>query len=187
MVYSDAEYTAMLEGQKMSELKNIATTIVKHVRFTLAGKRKADIIAHLVKHTQFDDVSGVTLRGDITKVPEADLLRETSVTASGVKRKARNDAGVKKPITTKAIKEKNIKGMKESMLSEIKAQTERAKMIKGGAMLNAIVERSGNKVIKLPGEKMIPKVKKPTGSKPSVRQPRKDKGIPRGPRKVKEL
>lgn len=181
MVYSDDEYTAMLEQQSMKDLKNMVTTIVKNVRFTLTGKRKGDIIAHLVKHTQFDDVAGVTLRGDITKVPEADLLRETSVTASGMKRKARADVGSIKPTGAKARK------MKAPMLAEIKAQTERAKMIKGGAMLNAIVERSGNKVIKLPGEKMIPKVKKPSGPKPAVRQPRKDKGIPRGPRKAKEV
>jgi hypothetical protein len=179
MVYSDDEYAALLEGQTMKDLKNMVTTIVKNVRFTLTGKRKGDIIDHLVKHTQFDDVTGVTLRGDITKVPEADLLRETSVTASGMKRKTRDDAGSIKPTSAKAMK------MKAPMLAEIKAQTERAKLIKGKAMMNAITERlSGNKFNQAVLSERIPTVKKPGKA---ARQPRSDKGVPRGPRKVKEI
>lgn len=181
MVYSDAEYTAMLEGQSMKDLKNMVTTIVKNVRFTLTGKRKAEIIAHLVKHTQFDDVAGVTLRGDITKVPEADLLRETSVTASGMKRKARADTGSIKPTGAKAMK------MKAPMLAEIKAKTDKAKMIKGKAMMNAIVEKRGGKFNEAVQPEAIPTVKKPSGPKLAVRQPRKDKGVKRGPRKAKEV
>ena len=177
MVYSDAEYTAMLEGQSMKDLKNMVTTIVKHVRFTLTGKRKAEIIAHLVKHTQFDDVAGVTLRGDITKVPEEDLLRETSVTASGMKRKARADTGSIKPTGAKAMK------MKAPMLAEIKARPRTKKVL----LENAIREKKGGKFNEMVQSKPIPMVKIPSGPKPAVRQPRKDKGVKRGPRKAKEV
>lgn len=93
---SATQYKLFLESKKMSELKNIITSVVKHVRFTLTGRKKQELIDHLVANTWYDvSKKNFVLMGNLEKAPL--VVRDTYLTAKGVPRKIRSDNGKKKP------------------------------------------------------------------------------------------
>jgi hypothetical protein len=103
---SGEPYKEFLNGKKMSELKNMITTVVKHVRFTLTGKKKAELIDHLMEHTRYDTkANSVILMGKLDTVPlPASGVRDTSKTAAGKPRKVRADKGIMKIKEAKNLK-----------------------------------------------------------------------------------
>lgn len=178
---SGEQYKEYLKGKKMSELKNMITTIVKHVRFTLTGKRKDELISHLMEHTRLDTNSNsVILMGklDTVNLPEGEV-RDTSKTASGAPRKTRNDKG------THRIKEsKTIQKIVVPMPVK-KVVKDSEKMASDKAKLDMMVKQEVAKPMPALKNKMLPTVaetgyvKKPLPPGLKLRKPRtkKDKTI----------
>jgi hypothetical protein len=184
---SSAEYKEFLMAKKMSELKNMITTIVKHVRFTLTGKRKNELVDHLLEHTRFNNnTKTVILMRDLESVDlPKDGVRDTSVTAAGAPRKTRSDKGKMK------IKEsKNIEKVVVPMSTK-KVVKGSEKMKSDKAKLDMMVKQESSKGMKpsmvmtsLPTPKMLPTVAQTNYVKPAppTKKPRKlrsDKGQPR--------
>ena len=184
---SSAEYKEFLMAKKMSELKNMITTIVKHVRFTLTGKRKNELVDHLLEHTRFNNnTKTVILMRDLESVDlPKDGVRDTSITASGAPRKTRADKGKMK------IKEsKNIEKVVVPMSTK-KVVKGSEKMKSDKAKLDMMVKQESSKGMKpsmvmtsLPTPKMLPTVAQTNYVKPAppTKKPRKlrsDKGQPR--------
>jgi hypothetical protein len=186
---SSAEYKEFLMAKKMSELKNMITTIVKHIRFTLTGKRKNELVDHLMEHTRFNNnTKTVILMRDLESVnlPEGGV-RDTSVTASGAPRKPRDDKGKIKikeskniekvvvPMSTKKVvkdseKMKSDKAKLDMMVKqEAAAPAPKQKKKSIGSMKPAMVMTS------LPVPKMLPTVAETNYVKPAppTKKPRK--------------
>jgi hypothetical protein len=49
------EYENFLKSKKIVELKNIARSYIKHIKFAYTKVKKADLIKHLLKHTMLED------------------------------------------------------------------------------------------------------------------------------------
>jgi len=49
------EYENFLKSKKIVELKNIARSYIKHIKFAYTKVKKADLIKHLLKHTMLQD------------------------------------------------------------------------------------------------------------------------------------
>jgi hypothetical protein len=49
------EYKKYLKSKKVVELKNIARSYIKHVKFAFTGVKKGELIDHLLKHTIMED------------------------------------------------------------------------------------------------------------------------------------
>ena len=49
------EYKKYLKSKKVVELKNIARSYIKHVKFAFTGVKKGELINHLLKHTMLED------------------------------------------------------------------------------------------------------------------------------------
>ena len=49
------EYENFLKSKKIVELKNIARSYIKHIKFAYTKVKKADLIKHLLKHTILQD------------------------------------------------------------------------------------------------------------------------------------
>jgi hypothetical protein len=174
---SGEQYKEYLNTKKMSELKNMITTVVKHVRFTLSGKKKEELINHLMEHTRLDTKSNsVILMGklDTVMLPEGQV-RDTSKTASGATRKVRADKGIKKIKESKTI-EKIVVPM-----SSKKAE----KLASDKAKLDMMVKQEASKPMPVLKNKMLPTVAEtgyvkkvlPPGLK--LRKKRSDAGEPR--------
>jgi len=170
---SGEQYKEYLNTKKMSELKNMITTIVKHVRFTLSGKKKEELVNHLVAHTRLDTkTNSVILMGklDTVMLPEGQV-RDTSKTASGAPRKTRNDKGVKKIKESKTI-EKIVVPMVKQEASKPKKNLIR-------------IKKPGMVITSTQTPKMLPTVaetgyvKKPEPPGFKLRKKRSDAGEPR--------
>jgi hypothetical protein len=86
-MYSDEEFRAYLNNPKLTlaKLKNIVTTFIKGVRFSLSGKNKADLINHIVKNAQMDEGLNIYLR------PELSMINSVRKPTT---RKPRSDKGI---------------------------------------------------------------------------------------------
>jgi hypothetical protein len=51
----EEEYQKFLKSKKVVELKNIARSYIKHIKFTYTKAKKVDLIKHLLKHTMLED------------------------------------------------------------------------------------------------------------------------------------
>jgi hypothetical protein len=49
------QYENFLKSKKIVELKNIARSYIKHIKFAYTKVKKADLIKHLLKHTMLQD------------------------------------------------------------------------------------------------------------------------------------
>jgi hypothetical protein len=49
------DYEKFLKSKKVVELKNIARSYIKHIKFAFTGVKKDELIKHLLKHTMLED------------------------------------------------------------------------------------------------------------------------------------
>jgi hypothetical protein len=49
------DYEKFLKSKKVVELKNIARSYIKHIKFSFTGIKKVELINHLLKHTMMED------------------------------------------------------------------------------------------------------------------------------------
>jgi hypothetical protein len=49
------EYKKYLKSKKVVELKNIARSYIKHIKFAFTRVKKSELIEHLLKHTMMED------------------------------------------------------------------------------------------------------------------------------------
>jgi len=49
------EYEKFLKSKKVVELKNIARSYIKHIKFAFTRVKKSELIGHLLKHTMLED------------------------------------------------------------------------------------------------------------------------------------
>jgi len=59
------EYKKFLKSKKVVELKNIARSYIKHVKFAFSGAKKNELINHLLKHTMLEDGKIKVIQSDI--------------------------------------------------------------------------------------------------------------------------
>jgi hypothetical protein len=51
----EEDYEKFLKSKKVVELKNIARSYIKHIKFAFTGVKKDELIKHLLKHTMLED------------------------------------------------------------------------------------------------------------------------------------
>lgn len=120
------EYKKYLKSKKVVELKNIARSYIKSIKFKYTGAKKIDLINHLLKHTMLED-------GEIKVID--------SVVPVQVLVKGRNEDSIKKLIDESELKmrerekiERLLFGQKGAFLGRIqKFKTERDEFIKEDA------------------------------------------------------
>jgi hypothetical protein len=85
----EQDYEKFLKSKKVVELKNIARSYIKHIKFTYTRATKAVLINHLLRHTMMED-------GEIKVVD--------SVVPVKVLIKGKNEDSIKKQIETSDLK-----------------------------------------------------------------------------------
>jgi hypothetical protein len=51
----EEDYEKFLKSKKVVELKNIARSYIKHIKFAFTGVKKGELVNHLLKHTMLED------------------------------------------------------------------------------------------------------------------------------------
>ena len=51
----EEDYEKFLKSKKVVELKNIARSYIKHIKFAFTGVKKGELVNHLLKHTMMED------------------------------------------------------------------------------------------------------------------------------------